>query len=103
MEGKVIKKIGAYTIGQEVLGQGSFSTVYLAQDSQHHCFAAKVIPLSHLESNISCHSESPITLEQEITCLRKCSHENVVKLVDVVKTKNNLYLIMEYCPEGSLE
>ena len=103
MEGKVTKKIGDYTIGQEVLGRGSFSTVYLAHDSEHHSFAAKVIPLSHLQSNLICYTDTSISLEQEITCLRKCSHENVIKLIDVLKTKNNLYIIMEYCPEGSLE
>ncbi len=52
MEGKAIKKIGKYTLGHQLLGAGSFSTVYLAYDAQERPFAVKVIPLSAVDSII---------------------------------------------------
>lgn len=41
-------------------------------------------------------------LENEIKVLRTCNNENIIKLYDIKKTQNNIYLIMEYCNEGDL-
>lgn len=50
MEGKVIKKIGTYTIYQQLIGKGSFSSVFFAHDQFLKPLAVKVISLSLLES-----------------------------------------------------
>ena len=41
-------------------------------------------------------------LENEIKVLRTCNNDNIIKLYDIKKTANNIYLIMEYCNEGDL-
>ena len=41
-------------------------------------------------------------LENEIKVLRTCNNDNIIKLYDIKKTANNIYLIMEYCNEGEL-
>lgn len=41
-------------------------------------------------------------LENEIKVLKTCNNENIIKLYDIKKTANNIYLIMEYCNEGDL-
>ena len=41
-------------------------------------------------------------LENEISILKSCSNENIIKLYDMKKTANNFYLILEYCNEGDL-
>ena len=46
MEGKHTKKVGSYHVTSQLLGQGTFSTVYLAYDRQHRPLAAKIIPLN---------------------------------------------------------
>ena len=51
MEGKSYKKISQYRISDQLLGEGSYSKVYLAWDSFLNPVAAKVIPLSSLSSN----------------------------------------------------
>lgn len=53
MEGKVIKKIGTYTIYQQLIGKGSFSEVYFAHDQFLKPLAVKVVPLSLLPSRKS--------------------------------------------------
>ena len=45
MEGKQNKTVGKYLVTRELLGKGSFSTVYLAKDQQLRPLAAKLIPL----------------------------------------------------------
>jgi serine/threonine-protein kinase ULK/ATG1 len=34
--------------------------------------------------------------------LRTCNNDNIIKLYDIKKTANNIYLILEYCNEGDL-
>ena len=41
-------------------------------------------------------------IENEIVILNEIKHPNIVKLYDVKRTKDYLYLIMEYCNGGSL-
>jgi len=36
-------------------------------------------------------------IKNEIKILKNCISENIVFLYDVLKTKDNLYLICEYC------
>jgi serine/threonine protein kinase len=42
-------------------------------------------------------------LEEEINIHMKLKHENVVECYDAIKEKNNYFLILEFCPHGSLE
>lgn len=42
-------------------------------------------------------------LKNEINILAKINSPNVIKLVDIVKTENNFYLVMELCNGGDLE
>jgi len=34
--------------------------------------------------------------------LKACDNENIIKLYDIKKTSNNIYLILEYCNNGDL-
>jgi serine/threonine protein kinase len=34
--------------------------------------------------------------------MKKLEHENIVKLLDVYQTSNNMYLVTEFCEEGDL-
>lgn len=42
-------------------------------------------------------------LENEIKALRKCKNVNIIRLLDIKKTQNNIYLMMEYCNEGDMK
>lgn len=35
--------------------------------------------------------------------MRRLNHPNIVRFIDAKKTDQNMYLIMEFCNEGSLE
>ena len=34
--------------------------------------------------------------------LRSCKNNNIIRLIDIKKTANNIYLVLEYCNEGDL-
>lgn len=42
-------------------------------------------------------------IEKETNILLQLNHPNIIKLLDFKKTKNNWYLIFEYCEKGDLE
>ena len=41
-------------------------------------------------------------LDNEIQVLKSCRNNNIIRLIDIKKTVNNIYLILEYCNEGDL-
>jgi serine/threonine-protein kinase 11 len=76
------------------LGHGAHANVYLALDTLTNSrFAAKAI-----------RNPNPASLDREIRNMRRVSHPNIVKLLEVLRRrdKNTVYLIMEYAP-GSLK
>lgn len=42
-------------------------------------------------------------LEREIKVLKTCDNPNIIKLYDIKKTSNNVYVILEYCNEGDFD
>lgn len=92
----MVKKVGPYEL-RTVIGRGTFGTVYQGKHSESGTeIAVKVI------SKASLKPELQIRLEQEIQCQRSVNSEFIVKLLDVQKTENNFYLILEYCKGGDL-
>lgn len=92
----MVKKVGPYEL-KSILGKGMFGTVYLGRHTpSNNKIAVKVISKETLKPELQ------IRLEQEILCQRSVSSENIVKLIDVQKTENNFYLVLEYCEGGDL-
>ena len=95
------------------LGEGTFSKVKLVcKNSQQ--YAMKVIDKKLLRNSnkgfskdengnllISSMLEDAL---QEIAILKKCHHRNIIKLYEILhdEEKEKLYLILEYCPKGTL-
>jgi len=81
-----------------ILGKGSMSTVYKAVDMRTKNFVGikKV-------SKRALNSEYLITsLLNEINIHTKVRHPNIVSLEDVVRSSNNIYLVLEYCNSKTL-
>ena len=92
----MVKKVGQYEL-KSILGRGTFGTVYLGKHiPSSNKIAVKVISKENLKPELQ------LRLEQEIQCQRSVNSEFIVKLLDVQKTENNFYLILEYCEGGDL-
>jgi len=83
-----------YSIGRN-LGSGSFSVVKecFSLSSKDRC-AVKIIKKNKLK-DLS-------ILENEITIMKTSVHPNIIKLLDVYETEEELFLVMEFIPGGEL-
>lgn len=81
----------------DCLGRGAFGSVYRALKwSTGETVAIKQVRLADLPK-----SELNVIM-QEIDLLKNLHHPNIVKYHGFVKTVENLYIILEYCENGSL-
>lgn len=76
-----------------VIGEGGFSTVYLARFSDSSLGALKIHNNSERLSRV---------FKQELEVLRQVRHENIVKLLGYCDEREEGALVFEYVPRGSL-
>src|SRR3989338_5656306 len=85
-----IKRIDEYVVKPILLGKGAFSEVYEGEDERGKKVAVKVISRKIEQEILK-------KLESEIVLLKKTVHKNIVKMIDVKKSKKFIYIIMEKC------
>ncbi|KAJ2762756.1 Serine/threonine-protein kinase [Coemansia sp. BCRC 34490] len=88
--------IGDYELGSQI-GRGSFATVYKGVNKKTNTLVAiKSVVRSSLTRRLL------ENLETEINILRTVKHPSVVGLIDCLKSRNHIHLVMEYCSLGDL-
>lgn len=94
-----MKKIQNYLL-ENVIGEGSYGTVYKATDSlTGKTFAIKVIPKSDYEFDKLMRKQ----LKSEMMIMSENPHPNLMFLHKSFETTNNYYFVLDYCEEGDLE
>lgn len=90
------KSLNDYQLGDS-LGKGAFAQVYRALNwATGETVAVKEIQLSNIPKG-----ELP-EIMSEIDLLKNLNHPNIVKYKGFVKTREYLYIILEFCENGSL-
>ena len=95
----MVKMIENYILA-EVVGEGSFGKVYRSTHlSKNQDFAVKAIPIQKLNENKRLYE----FIMNEIQVLSNLDHcENIVKYYEMIKTRNNMYFVYEFCNGGTL-
>ena len=94
MEIKVIDNIKL----TKSLGKGSYGEVFLTEIiGKEGLYATKMMDRSYYERE-----ENIKRLYNEITILKEIKHPNIVNYIFSKKTKDHIYIVMEYCNGGSL-
>ncbi|XP_065870299.1 mitogen-activated protein kinase kinase kinase 1-like [Euphorbia lathyris] len=83
----------------ELLGSGSFGTVFEGYTDDGFFFAVKEVSLLDQGSQ---GKQSILQLEQEISLLRDFEHENIVRYLGTDKDGAKLYIFLELATKGSL-
>lgn len=89
-------RVGFYDI-EETIGKGNFAVVKLARHRiTKSRVAIKIIDKSRLdEANLK-------KIYREVQIMKLLRHPNVLKLYQVMETKNMLYIVMEYATKGEM-
>lgn len=95
----ILKKIGPLLITTKTLGCGSSGEVKLGKNCvNQELYAVKIIKRPE-DSSIVLLDDDTL---REIKIIRALSHNNIVKIYDVIPSPNNIYMIFEYCNGRSL-
>ena len=77
------------------LGEGTFGEVWKAEHLHRSDTYAAV-------KEIKISNRSWPYVQRETRLLSNCDHQNIVKLFDVSRTGNLMYICMEYCADGNI-
>ncbi|EAS01038.1 Serine/Threonine kinase domain protein (macronuclear) [Tetrahymena thermophila SB210] len=97
-----IKMVQQYKIYKDrILGKGTFGYVFQGENTKNkQIVAIKMVPLKEFKFK----PEKIIpSLKNEIKNMQMLHHKNTVQLYDVIKTDNNLYMVVEFCNQGNLD
>jgi len=82
---------------KQLLGRGSFATVYLyTRRSDKKDFAVKVLQKKSLTD------ENSGKIREEIEIMKTTDHPNIVRLIDVYESKQKIQIVIELCTGGHL-
>ena len=88
---------------KDILGKGGFGKVYKVNIEKEHqsdmkTYALKVFSKKELKEDL----DKASNVLNEIKIHRSLIHEHICKYEHSFEDKNNVYIIMEYCPDGTL-
>lgn len=93
----VLEKVDQYVL-QYTIGSGSFGKVKCACHEPTGCSVAiKIINKEKLEK-----SDNSKKIIREVNNLKKFRHPHIIKLYDVIETRDDIYLVMELVGGGEL-
>ncbi|KAG5463919.1 hypothetical protein LSCM1_00092 [Leishmania martiniquensis] len=95
---KMGQRFGPYQVG-ETIGRGTFAKVKIGyHETTKVRVALKIISRKVMDSD----ARSSLKIKREIKIMRVLRHPHITRLYDVVKTKHDIVLVMEYVSGGEL-
>eukprot|EP00762_Andalucia_godoyi_P001115 ANDGO_01944.mRNA.1 SNF1-related protein kinase catalytic subunit alpha KIN10 len=96
-QAEVSYRIGPYKLGQ-TLGKGSFGKVKLGEhEKTGYKVAVKILNRQKIKT-----SQMDKKIRREINILKLFRHPHIIRLYEVIETKTDIFLIMEYVSGGEL-
>jgi len=97
-------KVAPYRSNGKIIGKGSYSTVFKAtNEDTGEKVALKTVDLYQLSSREPRkYQKLKDRLKKEIKIAKSIDHPHLVKLIDVLKEDEKIYLVFEFCECGDL-
>ena len=92
-----IKQINNYRLTR-LIGKGATAKVYEAVNEKNK----NVVAVKEIEASRLNEPRIMENFKRELRLLSKFKNKNIIKIIDLQKTKHNIYLILEYCNGGNL-
>ena len=90
-------QIGNYILKNKSIGEGSCGKVFEARDQNFQIYAVKRLEIKNLMAQ-----ELYYKFGKMLKLHYKLNHKNIIKIIDVKRTEDYLYLIMEFCSGENL-
>ena len=101
VQNKFCRKKGNYYL-EETIGEGAFAKVKLGiHIPTGEKVAIKILNKDHLFEG-SPESNDIQKIRKEINILKRIRHKNIIQLYEIIESKSNLYIVMEYCENKEL-
>ena len=94
---KGIKQINNYRLTR-LIGKGATAKVYEAVNKKNK----NVVAVKEIEASKLNDARIMENFKRELRLLSKFKNKNIIKILDLQKTKHNIYLILEFCNGGNL-
>jgi serine/threonine protein kinase len=93
--------IDKYVVTNQLLGSGTYAKVFKGhlKDNPSHMIAVKEIAILSKANNKKFHTN----LNREIEILQKLNHPAIIKIYDVVRYPEKLFIFLELCENGDLK
>uniref|UniRef100_A0A7S4Q2U6 Non-specific serine/threonine protein kinase n=1 Tax=Alexandrium monilatum TaxID=311494 RepID=A0A7S4Q2U6_9DINO len=95
--GNTTKSIGHYVLGKTI-GEGTFGKVKLGR----HILSGERVAVKILEKEKIVEVADVERIAREVHILKLIRHPHIVQLYEIIETRGQLYLIMEYASGGEL-
>ncbi|CAD8050269.1 unnamed protein product [Paramecium sonneborni] len=93
------KKIQNYQFSfKSLLGKGAYGTVYAGKNTNDN----SIVALKIIDKKLLLTDYANQLITSEIEIMKKINDSHVVKLLDVLQSANNTYIITEFCNGGDL-
>jgi serine/threonine protein kinase len=89
------QKLGNYSV-LRIIGQGGFADVYLGQHVYLHTQAAIKVLQAHMAQ------DDFVSFQAEAKTIANLTHPHIVRVLEFGKEEDLPFLVMEYCPHGTL-
>ncbi|CAD8080575.1 unnamed protein product [Paramecium primaurelia] len=88
-----------YEVFQIELGSGTYGKVKLALNHKiNKKFAIKIISKSYVKQIFATQH-----ILNELNYLQGCKHKNIVEYIEHFEDRDNIYIVLEYCEQGTLD
>ncbi len=95
-------KINNYIIFKnKLLGKGGFSAVYLSQDLENNN-REMAVKITEKNSRANRHKKIYDYVKDEIKILRRLHSKYIIEFYDIIESKKDIYIFMEYMKNNSL-
>ncbi|KMZ71562.1 CBL-interacting protein kinase 9 [Zostera marina] len=88
---------GKYEMGR-LLGHGNFAKVYMARDIKSN----RIVAIKVVKKEMVVRVGMVEQVKREISVMKMVKHPNVVEIYEVMATKSNIYIAMEFVQGGEL-
>ncbi|CAI5515657.1 unnamed protein product [Closterium sp. Naga37s-1] len=92
-----VKRVGKYELGR-TLGEGNFAKVKLGQDVE----SGRRVAIKVMDKDRILQHRMADQIKREVSIMKMVRHPNIVQLIEVLASRNKIFMVLEFAAGGEL-